>query len=134
MSDSTVVENNSGSTRTGGVTGKGFMPGTSGNPGGRPKRNPITDAVLKELAKQHGRQGRTKLEAAVAAFVTLMISGRPKDKLEAFKVILPYTDTQMPQTVEIDVYDAARREAEARGLDPDKVVSILEGLKQRRTG
>jgi hypothetical protein len=111
-----------------------WKPGQSGNPGGRPKKNPITDAVLKELAKQHGRQGKTKLEAAVASFVTLMISGKPKDQLEAFKVLLPYTDAQMPQTVELDVYDAARREAEARGLDPEKVVSILEGLKQRRVG
>lgn len=109
-------------------------PGQSGNPGGRPKKHPITDAVLKELAKQHGRQGRTKLDAAVAKLVTMMISGKPKDVIEAFKIILPYTDGLPVQTVEVDVYDAARREAEARGLDPEKVVSILEGLKQRRAG
>ena len=32
-----VVRNNPGTTRPGGVTGAGFMPGQSGNPGGRPK-------------------------------------------------------------------------------------------------
>lgn len=32
-----VVENNEAATALGGVTGKGFMPGRSGNPGGRPK-------------------------------------------------------------------------------------------------
>ena len=31
------VENNGLGTRTGGVTGRGFLPGQSGNPGGRPK-------------------------------------------------------------------------------------------------
>lgn len=31
------VENNGSGTRTGGVTGRGFLPGHSGNPGGRPK-------------------------------------------------------------------------------------------------
>jgi hypothetical protein len=36
-------------------------------------------------------------------------------------------------TQPIDVYDAARQLAEARGLDPNKVVSIYDGLK-RRTG
>lgn len=111
-----------------------WQPGQSGNPGGRPKRKPITEALLAELAKEHGRQGKTKLEAAVASLVTLLISGKPKDKIEAMKIIIPYTDGLPTQTVEIDVYDAARREAEARGLDPEKVISILEGLKQRRTG
>lgn len=134
MADLTVVGNNDGSTGTGGVTGKGFMPGQSGNPSGRPKRKPITEALLAELAKQHGRRGKTKLEAAVSRLVTMMISGKPKDVIEAFKLVAPYTDGLPVQTIELDVYDAARREAEARGLDPDKVVSILEGLKQRRVG
>lgn len=111
-----------------------FQPGQSGNPSGRGKSKPITDAVLKELAKAHGRQGKTKLEAAVSKLVTMMISGKPKDVIEAFKLVMPYTDGLPVQTVEVDVYDAARREAEARGLDPEKVVSILEGLRQRRAG
>lgn len=34
---SEIVENNEKATRLGGITGKGFMPGQSGNPGGRPK-------------------------------------------------------------------------------------------------
>ena len=111
-----------------------FKPGQSGNPTGRPKRKPITEAILAELAKSHGRQGKTKLDAMVANMVTFAINGRSKEAVEVFKIILSYTDGLPVQTVEIDVYDAARREAEARGLDPDKVVSILEGLKQRRTG
>lgn len=111
-----------------------WQPGQSGNPGGRPKRRPVTEAILAELAKDHGRQGKTKLQAMVANMVTFAIKGRSKEAVEVFKIILSYTDGLPVQTLEVDVYDAARREAEARGLDPEKVVSILEGLKQRRTG
>jgi hypothetical protein len=32
-----VAQNSAGATQVGGVTGKGFLPGQSGNPGGRPK-------------------------------------------------------------------------------------------------
>lgn len=109
-----------------------WQPGQSGNPGGRPKKKPITAAILAELAKAHGRQGKTKLEAMVANMVSLAISGKNKEAVETFKLILSYTDGMPVQTIELDVYDEARRVAEARGLDPDKVVSILEGLKQRR--
>ena len=44
------VENNEQSTEKllGGITGKGFMPGQSGNPSGRPKKKPITD-LFEEL-------------------------------------------------------------------------------------
>ena len=33
------VANNTETTKLGGITGKGFMPGVSGNPGGRPKNS-----------------------------------------------------------------------------------------------
>jgi hypothetical protein len=44
------LENNASSTprRIGGITGKGFVPGKSGNPGGRPKKKPITE-IFEEL-------------------------------------------------------------------------------------
>jgi hypothetical protein len=39
------VQNNETATpkKLGGCTGKGFLPGQSGNPGGRPKRKPVTE-------------------------------------------------------------------------------------------
>ncbi len=47
------VANNQESTnppkQLGGITGKGFMPGKSGNPSGRPKRKPLTDAYIEQL-------------------------------------------------------------------------------------
>ena len=41
-----IVQNNApiNAKLTGGITGKGFLPGKSGNPGGRPKKKPITSA------------------------------------------------------------------------------------------
>jgi hypothetical protein len=112
-----------------------FQPGQSGNPAGRQKRKPLTEALLAALAKPSRKRGcSTELEAAVKNLVRIMANGRGKDAVEAWKLAMAYADGLPVQTVEIDVYDAARREAEARGLDPEKVVSLLEGLKQRRTG
>ena len=49
------VANNEDSTASprqlGGITGKGFMPGQSENPSGRPKRKPLTDAYAALLDK-----------------------------------------------------------------------------------
>lgn len=109
-----------------------FQPGQSGNPTGRPKRKPVTEALLAELAKPHGRNGATKLEAMVTRLVKTVISGKPREAVEAAKLIMTYTDGLPVQMVEVDVYDAARRLAEERGLDPEKVVSLFDAIKARR--
>lgn len=46
------VGNNAESTdkMLGGITGKGFKPGQSGNPKGRPQRKPLTDAYIAILS------------------------------------------------------------------------------------
>jgi hypothetical protein len=41
-----------------------FRPGQSGNPSGRPKRRPITAAILAELAKAHGRGSTRRRSSA----------------------------------------------------------------------
>jgi hypothetical protein len=111
-----------------------FQPGQSGNPSGRPKKRPLTEALLCELAKPHGRQGRTKREAMMARLVSIALTAKPREAIDAFKLALAYTDGLPVQTIELDVLDVARREAEARGLDPDKVVSLFEAARARRTG
>jgi len=111
-----------------------FKPGQSGNPSGRPKRKPITDALLLELAKPHGRNGLTKLQAMVANLVNIVIRGKGKEAVEVAKLIATYTDGLPVQMVEVDVYDAARRLAEERGLDPEKVIGLFDAIKSRRAG
>jgi hypothetical protein len=109
-----------------------FKPGQSGNPTGRPKRKPVTEALLAELAKDHGKGGQTKLDAMVARLVRTVISGKPREAVEAAKLIMAYTDGLPMQVVEVDVYDAARRLAEERGLDPEKVISLFEAVRAKR--
>lgn len=111
-----------------------WQPGQSGNPGGRPKRKPVTEALLAELAKDHGKSGKSKLDAMVAKLVSTVIYGKAREAVEAAKLIMSYTDGMPVQMVEVDVYDVARQLAEARGLDPEKVISIFESVKQRRAG
>jgi hypothetical protein len=111
-----------------------FQKGQSGNPSGRAKRKPVTEALLAELAKSHGRNGQTKLQAMVARLVKTVISGKGKEAVEAAKLIMTYTDGLPVQMVEIDVYDAARRLAEERGLDPDKVIGLFDAIRAKRAG
>jgi hypothetical protein len=56
------VQNNGGTTRLGGITGKGFMPGRSGNPGGRPKKLPITEWYQEFLETEVPEHLRLKIE------------------------------------------------------------------------
>lgn len=111
-----------------------WKPGQSGNPQGRPKRKPITDALVRELAKAV-REGGTNAEKAAAHLVSLMFYKKdPRVALDAAKLVIAYVEGLPTQTVELDVYDEARRIAAERGLDPDKVVSLYEAKRAARAG
>lgn len=111
-----------------------FVKGQSGNPAGRARTKPITDEIRRQLdAIARGSQKPNLVLVIESLMATAKMRGT-SESVAAIKLMLGYLEGAPIQTVEIDVYDAARREAEARGLDPEKVVSILEGLKQRRAG
>ncbi len=76
----------------GGITGKGFLPGVSGNPSGRPKRKPFTRAlelVLRtripadETGKLKKFAGRKLITAAAAGILRRAAEGDPAAFKEA---------------------------------------------------
>jgi hypothetical protein len=71
--------------RLGGVSGKGFMPGASGNPGGRPRGIEARAREFTEEALQALRAALQNPRERVAA-ATVLLSygwGRPKQVIEA---------------------------------------------------
>lgn len=112
-------------------TGRRFEPGQSGNPGGRPKRKPITDLLAAELEKAAGKSDVTTGQKLAKRLLGIAMQGKRSDSVAAMRLIMSYTDGLPTQQVEIDFYDAARRAAEERGLNPDRVIHLYEQLKRR---
>ena len=72
-----IVESRRGTTRIGGVTGKGFTPGVSGNPGGRPK------GLSRRVRELGGEDGE-----AIAKYMLSVMNderARTADRIEAGK-------------------------------------------------
>lgn len=109
--------------------GRRFEPGQSGNPGGRPKRKPITDLLAAELEKVAGKS--TQGQKLVKRLLSIATQGKRSDSVAALRLIMAYTDGLPVQAVELDIYDAARRAAEERGLDPERVITLYETLKRK---
>ena len=77
-----TVENNEIATKKlGGVTGKGFMPGISGNPGGRPK-SPLKEFSLNEFNSWDDEKKREFLSTISPIDRWKMTEGQPKQENE----------------------------------------------------
>lgn len=83
--DSTTQEQRT-DYKPGGVTGKGFLPGQSGNPAGRPKGSlSIKDEVRKYLEDnpEYRKEMVRKFVHSKPELVWQMLEGKPGQKIEA---------------------------------------------------
>jgi hypothetical protein len=104
------VSNNEESTpkMPGGITGKGFMPGQSGNPSGRPKKKVITEIYERLLEDGAFVQD---IELAIRKMVS---SGRMVGQLQ-LKEMTDRVEGKVTQPIEADVtVNLADAIAEAR--------------------
>lgn len=79
------VDSNGASTpRRGGVTGRGFVPGKSGNPGGRAKGGP---AALAQRIRRETKDGRVVVDYLLEA---MQRSRSGKERIDAATLLLAY--------------------------------------------
>jgi hypothetical protein len=90
--------------KLGGVTGRGFVPGQSGNPAGRPRTKGLV-AALKVAVAEVGKDGRTVEEALADELVRQALRGRRR--LVAIAEIFDRLEGRPRQSV--DLNDVTRR-------------------------
>ena len=81
-------QNNNG---LGGVTGKGWVPGQSGNPGGRPKGSSVASRIQRILAADDGK--------AAEALAKVFISQGIKADFKFAKEVIDRADGKVPDRI-----------------------------------
>ena len=82
----------------GGITGKGFMPGVSGNPNGRPKKSNCVSDLLRSKGDEIQEDGRTKLQAVIEKLYERAIEG----ELKAIDMIFDRLEGKAAQKLEVE--------------------------------
>jgi len=82
-----------GKNRLGGVTGRGFLPGQSGNPGGRPKgavslKRLLLRALKLKIPDGEANAGKRYADVVTAAWLLRLLEG----DMQALKLALAYVD------------------------------------------
>jgi hypothetical protein len=105
------VANNEDSTAPpkllGGITGKGFMPGQSGNPLGKPKRKPLSDAYSALLGQtvppEIARQLRISEASTYAEVVAMaLLKEAVKGKVNAAAELADRVEGRVMERVQVD--------------------------------
>jgi len=93
----------------GGVTGKGFQPGVSGNPNGRPKGTiSITTRIKQELQKCAKDSEKSYLDILIERILYKALQEGDKDMIKA---IWSYVDGLPKQDVTIDIVTPEMKQA-----------------------
>jgi len=82
--------------RPGGITGKGFLPGPSGNPQGRPRTAKFSDAA-RRLTEEIGQNGKTGAEQLAEHCFRCALKGSARHA----ELFLAYTEGKPKQCVEL---------------------------------
>lgn len=86
----------------GGATGKGFLPGKSGNPRGRPKGRTLTE-ILRAKLKEKGPDGKVNADAIAEEIIKQARAGH----FQYTKELLERTEGKVPDRVQPYREDAA---------------------------
>jgi hypothetical protein len=112
-----------------------WEPGQSGNPGGRAKTKPITDALKAELDQPvRGKSGKTKRQALVERLFLIALTGKRSEALAAMKLILSYTDGLPTQPIELEIRRAAEQIAARTGADPEWLIKRAQEIAAEHSG
>jgi len=93
----------------GGITGKGFMPGQSGNPGGRPRGSKSLRNLLIEALRKKAKDGKGGEKEFYDVLIESIVVNAAKGNAALAKLIFDYHDGPPPQKHELTefVYNGA---------------------------
>lgn len=110
-----------------------FQKGKSGNPAGRPKRKPITAAVLAVWDKRVRESGdkRTHAERLRDRLYDIAFYGDDKQSLQAIKLLWLYLEGAPQQDMQVQVDDALMSIAERMGAPYEWVKARHKEITER---
>ena len=117
-----IAENNGRTTALGGITGKGFKPGQSGNPGGRPK------GVAKTVRELVG--GDPEELVRILFSIAKDASARNADRISASKELLERGWGKAPVSV---ADDGTPQDMDAMTAEALAIVDELERMREERS-
>lgn len=110
-----------------------WQPGQSGNPRGRLRKTPLTDALLAELGKL-GEDGKTTVANILARKLILTATGTGPRAMEAMQMILERAEGKVIQRSELSGVDGSPVQLEAltnRDEVESRIAGLLGGIAQR---
>ena len=92
----------------GGITGKGFLPGRSGNPGGRPRGSKSLRNLLIEALRKKAKDGKGGEKTFYELLTESIVVNAAKGNASLVKLIFDYHEGPPPQKHELTetIYDA----------------------------